>query len=89
MRKRYKLISKLHCMIDIFIFITRSKSEKYDLFTAKGEIKVADMCTGIATNTILLQKQPQATVIGVDVSRICWGLLKEESIKNILKCTIT
>ncbi|NLL70629.1 MAG: class I SAM-dependent methyltransferase [Epulopiscium sp.] len=72
MRKRYKLISKLHCMIDIFYFYNQDRSPRKSMICSlpKGEIKVFDMCTGIATNAIFVAKSnPQATVIGVDVSR--------------------
>lgn len=90
MKTQYRIISKFYNLIDVLYFNRRKYSPRQKIldFIKEGKVRVLDICTGTASNAILIaDKKRNAEVVGIDLSRDMLRIAKERirkrNIRNI------
>lgn len=81
MNTQYRMISKFYNLIDVFYFNRKKHSPRQKVldYIKDGKVKVLDICTGTASNAILIaNKKRNAVVTGIDLSREMLYIAKEK-----------
>lgn len=86
----YKVISKVYDLLDVIYFrnIERSPRKAVNDFIEASDVKILDICTGTAANSIYIATHKQRSkIIGIDISKemssIANTKIKNKAVKNI------
>ena len=82
---KYKFISKLYTLLDIFYFNKPNTSPRNYIINLvpEGNIKLLEMCIGTGENSILIAKnENNAEITGIDLSQDMLKIAKEKILKN-------
>jgi len=87
MNLTYKIISKFYDLIDVFYFTKKGVNPRRAIIEAIPDlpVDVLDMCTGTASNSLLIAKyRSNAKIISIDISTDMLKIAKEKIQKSRL-----